>query len=28
MSDPIALKSLLEHAIDSETIDAFAEFLE
>jgi len=27
MSDPIALKSLLEHAIDSNTLDEFAEAL-
>jgi len=27
MSDPIALESLLEHAIDSNTLDEFAEML-
>ena len=27
MSDPIALESLLEHAIDSETLDEFGEVL-
>ena len=28
MSDPVALESLLEHAIDSETLDEFATALQ